>query len=382
MAGDDVSGLRDVDRWLRESAAAAERILPELLALPAQALSRELRARPELVTPGLMRAFLRVAHDALERLPSRAHELTLIVVRHVRSMPVPPSLATVAEVVRGEAWREHANALREIGRPVRAFRAMAAARSLFAPLRGSGWYLATVDLIEAPLLHDLGRSAEALAMIRRAVEQFARVRDDGNFLSARMLEIWMMRARGDAAGAAELWIATAAAAERHGNTGMAGHFASRMGMLELQQGHAPEAMTLFRTAVDRLAKAGLRDDEIRARWHYAKAVAACGRSAEAVSEYFRVRAEFLLRGQLVESALASVAVLDFLHEQGSAQLASVAEKFVHEFAAAGLPITALEPLAYLRARAEQDAVTRIDLDCVRTFFEDLPQKPSLRFSAP
>ena len=381
MAWDDVSRLREADRWLRESAAAAERVLPELLALPAEALARELRARPELVTPRLMQAFLRVAHDALERLPSRAHELTRIVLRHVPAMVVPPGLADVAEVVRGEAWREHANALRAIDRPVQAFRALAAARSVFAPLEGRDWYLATVDLIEASLLHDRGRSAEALAMIRRAGEHFARVRDDGNFLQARMLEIWMMRAAGDRARAADLWIATAAAAVRHGKTAMAGRFAFRMGVLEMQEGNPAEAMELFRTALDRLAKAGLRDEEIRARWHYAAAVAACGRSAEAVSEYFRVRAELLMRGQWIDSALATVDVLDLLHELRSATLASVADKCLQEFSAAGLPITMLEPLAYLRGRAEQESLTRSDLDCVRTFFKDLPQRPLSRFSA-
>lgn len=383
MVPHPTAGLREIERWLTASATEAERLLPDLLAMPAAALGRELRARPELRTPGMIQCLLRVAHDALDRLPARAHELTVVVLRYVGAMAVPPGLSSVVRIVQGEAWREYANALRGIERPHRAQRALAMARSLFSSVAGSAWYLATVDLVEAPMLHDLGRHAEALTMVRRAAYQFALFRDDGNFVQARMLEVWMMRAAGESHSAAALWSETAAAAVRHGSAGMSGRLAARMGMIELRREAHGEAMLLLKLAIDLLDKAGLRDDEIVARWYFAEAAAEGGKLSEAIFEYFRVRTELLARGRLCEAAIATVAVLDLLIAAGRLeQLQAVAVTFLYEFRDAGMPITALEPFAWLRGRIEADDVARTDLESVRTYFEDLPQNPHARFVAP
>jgi hypothetical protein len=180
------SSLRDLQQWLSASAAEAERLLPELLDMPGPELRRELRACPELRTPGMMKHLLSVAHDALDRFPARAHELTSIVVHYVRSMAVPRSFAPVVRMVQAEAWREHANALRGVGRLERAHRAIRVARALFEDRPASGWHLATVDLVEAPILHDLGHPVEALQMIRAAAPQFAMARDHTRHLQACM----------------------------------------------------------------------------------------------------------------------------------------------------------------------------------------------------
>lgn len=382
MRPDTFRSLRAMEQLLSASHAEAERLLPELLGLPGPLLCRELRTHPELRTPGMMRGLLTVAHDALDRFPSRAHELSVIVVRYAGMMAVPPALEDVVPLIQGEAWREYANALREVGRGGKAARALERARSFFAAQPAGDWHLATVDLVDARLLHDAGRDAEALRSIRRAADCFALFRDDERYLQARMFEAWMLCAAGDEEGAAALWNTTYEAARQHGG-GLAGRLASRLGVFELRHGSADEAEQLLTRALRLFVDAGLPEEAIRARCNLAEALTARGRFHEAISEYHKVRAELLARGKLIDAAVAAVEILELLVAAGRArETPTVAATFVHALRDAGMSVTAMEALAYLRGRAEADALTGDDFEAARRFFQDLPQRPYARFVAP
>lgn len=382
MLPTSLSGLREIEQWLNERAAEAQRLLPDLLELPASALCREFRARPELRTPGMLQLILSAAREAMDRFPARAHELTVVAVRNAGQMIVPAALANLRRVVQGQAWRDYAQTLVATGRPGKAQRALAVARAFFAGVRGSAWHLTTVDLVEAPLLDDLGRHEEALAMIGRASYQFACFHDAEGFVQARMLEAAMFLAAGDPAGAAKVWHATQTA--RVGKKlEMPGRLAAKIGLVELRHGHAAEAAELLRTAVRKLDEAGLHEEAIRAHWHYAEATAARAPLAEALSEYYLVRGEMLLRGKLVDAAAISVEVLDLLVcGDRMDEVAPLVVKFLHELRDSGLSVNALEALAWLRGRAETGCLTREDLRAVRAFFGDLRLRPYARFVLP
>ncbi len=375
--------MREFERWLSASVAEAETLVPHLLALPGPLLLAELRRHPELRTAGVMRRLLAAAREGLHRFPSRAHEITAIVARYARSMEVPAEFAFAARTIQGEAWREHARALREIGRTAKAAQAVGLARRYFENTPGSWWLLATVDIIEAPLLHDRGLVDEALRMIRRAGQTFRRSGDHGRYVEARMIESWMLWAGGDRTAAAEVWSATAEAARRRGDVELMARLAARMGVFELRYGSAEEASRLLAAAVELFGTASMSEDSVRARWNLAEALAERGRLHEAISEYHKVRVELLSRGALVDGAIAAVELLDLHLLAGrESELPSLTERFVHLFRDAGLPLNAMEALAWLRGRADADRLTPDDLAYVRAFFEDVAQKPYGRFVAP
>ena len=376
------SRLREFEKWLNATLAEADTIVPDLLALPAPLLLREMRLRPSLRTPGVLRRLLTVARDSVERFPSRAHEIACIVLRCARSMDVPAEFAFVSATVQGEAWREYATALREIGRPAKAEHALRHARRFFEDAPGSSWYLATVDLIEAPLLHDRGLHDDALQMVRQAAHRFGSARDHGRFLEARMIESWMSWAAGDREGAVAVWTATAKAARERGDASLMARVAAKMGVFELRYGSAGEASRLLAAALELFDDQDVSEDAIRARWNLAEAAAAQGRLHEAISEYHIVRAQLLERGSLLHAAIAAVEVLDLhLVAEREDQLPSLTTTFVHVFRDAGLPVNAMEAFAYLRGRAEAGALSQGDVVLARSFFEDLPQKPNARFHA-
>lgn len=71
----------------------------------------------------------------------------------------------------------------------------------------STFHLATVDLIEARVLHERGLFDEALRMVRQAGHHFALSRDHAAYLHARVIETWMLCADGQSEAASALWTA-------------------------------------------------------------------------------------------------------------------------------------------------------------------------------
>jgi tetratricopeptide (TPR) repeat protein len=377
------SSLREFEQWLSASLAEADAVLPDLLELPAPLLVEELRSQPRFRTPGVLKRILAAARHARDRYPSRAHELTSIVTRYARSMPVPPAFAFVSRTLQGEAWRDHASALHAMGRAAKAARAIRTARAFFQDTPGADWQSAIVDLVEAPLLHERGLHGEALVVARRAADWFGRARDDAHYLEACMLECWMLRAAGDREGAQRVWKALDEGARFRGNGLLTARTAAKLARFALRDGSAEEALELLTNALTLFEAAGAQDEAVRARWSAAECAAALGRLHEAVSEYHKVRAQLLARGSLTNAALASVESLQLLLLAGrEPELPSLTTTFVETFRDAGMPINGIEALAYLRGRAAVGELTREDVVCARRFFEDLPLDAKARFRAP
>ena len=377
------SSVREFERWLSASIAEAEGVVPDLLDLPARLLRQEIRLRRELRTVGVMRRLVNVAHDALERYPSRAYELTAIVTRYASSVQVPLAFEHVARTLHGEAWREHAAALHALGRKAQARRAIGTARTFFADTPREVWLLGTADLVEAPLLHECGRRGEALEVVRQAAERFGVARDHGRYVEARMLECWMLRLAGDPAGVEQAWRAMHEGARDRRDHGIMARIAAKLGRLELREGSPDEAARLLKHALALFEATGSNEEAIHVRGDLAEAMAVLGRVHEAISEYHKVRAELLDRGSLTDAALAAAATVDlYLTAQRDEELPALTATLATTFRDAGLPMQALEPFGYLWGQARNGRLTHEDVVCVRRFFEDLPLRPRARFRAP
>ena len=377
------AALRELELWLSASLAEAERLLPDLLDLPASMLRRELTARPEMRTAGMVQRLTEVAHDALERYPRRAYELTSIAVEQAATIALPDSVALFSHQLQGQAWREHASALRGLGETGEAERAIALARTCFRRMAAGEWHQATVDLIEAGMLHDLGRREEALLLVRRAASVFEVYHDQNHYTEARMLEAWMLWEAGDRRTATDVWRATVDVAQQRGDRILMARFESRIGRFELRHGDPAEASGFFFAALTVFDEAGLKSEATRARRGLAEAAAARGRIHEAISEYYKVRAELLAEGSVIDTAIVSCEILALLLEGGrEAELTALAHNLVTNFRDAGMTQGALEAFTHLRACAHAGTLTADDVVAVRRYFEDLGQQPNARFLIP
>lgn len=377
------TNLRELQQWLHRSVAEAEVLLPGLLDLSPAVLLQHLGSRPELRTAGMMQRLLDVAHGALAIHPRRAYELTSVAVGTVRSLQVPAGMEVIALRLQGQAWVEHANALRGLGQPGEARDAARCARALFENTPASEWYLAMVDLAESQILHDLGEREPALRLVRRAGSLLALHGDHAGYLQARTIEAWMLWVGGDYAGAADVWKESAEAARYTPDRTLFGRLLSYVGYFELHHGDAGRAWELLSDARDVLDAEGLKEEAIRARENMAEAALRRGRLHESISEWHKVRTEFLGAGAVIDAAVAAVETLELLLVAGREdELAPLTSMYVASFREAGMTQNALLPFTWLCARAERGALSQEDLGIARRYFEDLPQQPNAPFRPP
>jgi tetratricopeptide (TPR) repeat protein len=318
MALTQFSGVQELERWFQASLAEAERLLPDLLDLPASLLRQQLRDHPELRTVGVVQRLTEIAHAALERYPLRARELTSIAVELATSISLPEAAASLAHQLQGLAWREHANALLGLLETDEAQRAIGLARSSFGNMWAGERYQATVDLVEAGMLHDLGRRDEALLLVRRASAVFAVVSANEHYIEAQMLEARMLREAGDRRASTDVWRATVDVAMQRRDRVLMARFESWIGRFELRHGDPAEASNFFFAALTVFDDAGMKTEAMRARRGLAEAAAARGRIHEAISEYYKVRAELLAAGAVIDAAIVSCEILGLLLEGSKA----------------------------------------------------------------
>ena len=374
--------LRKLEAWLRASVAAAEEQLPPLLELPATLLRRELDARPELRTPGMLDCLNKVAREAVDRYPRRAHELTSIVVEYAPAVVAPADRASVVRRLHAEGWKEHARALCALGRNDEAREALAHARRLFLLTPSHDWYIAKVDLVEAPLIHDLGRHAEALALLRHAAWEFAFHHDYERLVEARMLETSMLWSAGDNDAAAEVWTATEEVARQRGHQTLLARLSSKVAIFQLRHGSIDTAVKLLKEAVKVFEEKGLTREAIRARWNLAEAATARGSFHTAIAEYYRVRGMLLSTGAINNAAIVSAEIVELLLLAGrEPQVLPLTESLLTTFHTT-LTQNALEAFTWLHARAAAETIRPEDAAEVRRFFEDLPHQPLARFVGP
>jgi hypothetical protein len=261
-----ISELVALEEWLTASRDEARDLLPLLLRLPGGILHRELQRRPEYRTAGVLEALAQAAAGALERDPIRAHELTAAAVACAARVEIPPLAARPVAVLRGHAWTAHASALRvlRVWDPARG--AIDVARRIFEPITVSDWFLATVDLVEAALFHDLGESAAAVALARPAAALFLEMGDPHNYVHAIALQAAVLWETGEHTRAAAVWRTAAGSTEARRNAAWSALIAEQMGRFELQHGRAATAVDLLEAAWRMLEDAHLPAEALRTRW--------------------------------------------------------------------------------------------------------------------
>ena len=370
--------LGDLERYVQESKAAAERRLPQLLELSGRTFTRELGRHPEL-QPGLTMVLLERAHGAVDRDPARAHELTVAVLAQPAACPAP-----FRDTLIGRAWTTHADALRALGRYGQAHDALGAALESFGRTLRCSWYLADADVVRARILHEEERAPdEVLRRLRHAAGVFLFYGGVEDYIAARAIEAWIHWEAGDRNAAAAVWSETAGETLQRGNVVGIGLLHERMGILQLRHGFVEEAATCFDIALDAFQSAGRTSEALRARWHLAETAAARGDFDAAIAEFHRVQAMMLGARHVTDAAVATAEILELLLVAGrDDEVLPLAGDVVETFTHAGLTLNALRAWTFVRQRARAGQLTVEDVTAVRVYFERLPLRPNARFQPP
>jgi tetratricopeptide (TPR) repeat protein len=332
----------------------------------------------------VLKRLLDHARANFESYPAHALEITTVVVEAIEDLDGPDEFRPYLVEFSGDAWREHANALSGRLRPQDAMRASARARELYLQLGGaSDAKVALVDLVDATCFHEMGDSDRALTLARGAAKTLRKYKDAVGEMNARIIEGWILYSRGQHDEVRSVWTAAAKDAEKLGNRDALARLHNNIGHLACELGDLEAASDSFERAIKLFEELNMLTERPKVRWGHAKILRSRGRSHEALSEFFKTEAEFLLLGSVGDAALAALATVELLIVLGrSEQAKERASELVVKFGEAGMLPNALTALAFLRECAHIERLSIGNLDHVSKFFRELGRDPLLTFMRP
>lgn len=377
------AALRELHDWLSPRMAEAEAILPELLDLPLPALHLRLSVRPELRTVGIMQSLLDLAEKTLGRFRHHAYQLTSIAVEIVEEIVLPPEEQDIARRLRGQAWKTYARALRGIGRLEAAQEAVSTARAAFEGGHDNEWYLATVDVVEARILHELGHPREALPLARCAQSVLLRHDDDEGYLKACLAEALILRKLEGWEAMTAFWLSVSEVQHEQERHRVVARLDYHAGLFELRHGSPRQAWHALTEACNAFRRLGMTAEAIAAHRAMAEAAIHLRWPSRAVSERYMAYRALLEIGSLDEAAAVAAQTLEVLLPVGrSHEAVSFATSLPAVFEDAGLRASALQAFRWLRGRADSGELAVDDAVAVRCYFEDLFLRPNAPFEAP
>ena len=294
------------------------------------------------------RRLIALAHDALSRDPNRAVWISRLAIRVAKDGDALPD--------EGDAWREYAAALLEVGDYEDAQVAVERARMVYALASGTEHNQAVLWAVEGRILHELGDSLRGLQRIDASARTLLRLNDKKTYVRARSVYAAILFHLGRYREAAETY---AAMVDDYDPETLA-HAVNIVGRCAVKLGDAERAQQCFETALEMFEELGLRAEMPRVRRGIADILLTHGRIHEAISELYKARAEFLTMSLPVMAAFVALDIVELLLCVGRT---SEIELLCND-----------QLLAGLRDPAGRAAVTGHDVQRVRDFLERLPME--------
>jgi tetratricopeptide (TPR) repeat protein len=353
---------------------------PLLLDALAGTWRRTMRSDPHYRSYGTLMFLLGKAREKFSTEPTTAYEITSAVLDFVDDVEDAPS-HIAAKGIRGLAWKEHANAALQRGTVTEALAAAERSMEIYGSEAGLVFDHTRARLVVCKVLRELGEVTRAMEIARECTVIFNDYGDLTSANMARWFEAGVLFSSKRFSEALEIFMNVTEQAELDGDKTtvakclLAGAECAReLGDLSSARDLYPRALTLYE-------ELNIRDGANRVRWGYALTLAAEGKMHAAISELFMVRAVFLTLGMNSVAACASLDIVRLRFDSG-ADVRALCTELVTTFTAAGMAQNAIEALAYLREQAKSETLTTGKIARLRTYFDELSNKPTLLFARP
>jgi tetratricopeptide (TPR) repeat protein len=380
-----VDAMRCTVRFINAENATGPDIAASLLQQPPETWLRYARSIREQFSFGALVYLLQVAHDELDRDAQRACRLSVIVARYARTVDVPKG-SHFATLIRGRAWKEYSSALHSMGRFGAAWNATARAIAIFSTDASLLVERTSALALRARIGYQMGRTAEAVTLLRECNAAFQRFGEDRRALQVAIMESIIIYHSGDVPAARSAFLVARAVAERLEDLRELSRIKNNLAQCEAKLGNFDQALVHLRAAQQGFDQLGMTAERQRALWIEARILRDTGRLADAVAQLLQVRRELIARGMIVQAAYTGLDLLELLAAiDERADLERVATELVAVFTAAGMSRDARVALAYLADQARMDATATTlqdDLRRVRTFFRKLETTPNATFTLP
>jgi tetratricopeptide (TPR) repeat protein len=322
------------------------------------------------------------AHELLGRTPAVAQSLARLALRMAGQL----NHATCPDVplIEGDAWRECAAAHLEMGEHADAYDAICAARTRYSQSRSARVNAAILLLVEARTLFELGRWDDAVAAVEYASHELL---DSGadrkKYVQARTIHAIILVGIGQYDAALDVFSTAADLAMQAGDKETLAYILSNVGFCAAKLEDPARAKRCLDSALRYFEELGLRSEMPHVRAALVTILKQQGRYNEAISELFKVRAEFLSLRVPNAAAIASLRIIEVLLLCGrGSEVPALCDEMIRTFTVARLQKNLLIALAYLNEVARGRQLLAADIGYVTAFIEEAEKTPDLVFTAP
>jgi len=339
--------------------------------------------RKRFRTGGVVRLLAKLAHDALRRQPREAVLLADEAIAIAESLSDDYYPADIVYEVRGDAWKERANACRYLGDLGPALDALRNAERAYRHLLFPEPWLAAVDQIRATVLRISERYDEALVYAMRAAEEFARLGDTKRHIDARIVEANVRCEAGDPRAAREILRPIYESLDEDAEPETKATIANNLGNYTLETGDLGEASQFFLSALQVWESLDAPAQGALTRRNIACLALTGGNPAEALRRLIAVLADAERIGLRKDAELIRLDIAEaHLAMNQYEEAALICRSSVALFTAAGMSIAARTAAAYLQEAAKHRSLSIAKIRHVKDFLRRLDEQPKLVFAQP
>lgn len=380
-----IASLRAFADQMTFEDAAAEAILPELLAGPREEWMPRLMAHPEWRTAGVVRRLVGEMTRVVMTMPPHALEMTALsteIADHLDDSQLRPQTAAQ---LRGSAWRDRAYALFYVGRFAEALTAADRAETNFKACVVDEYDRARVAIVKALCLRAKEEFSRGMAAATFSADTFVQFGDLNRLASARLTQAQLLFSRGEFADAASLLQDLERQMRVSGDANTHARVLGNLGYCYWKLGRVEDALRHHDASAQLHAELGTLTESARIRWNVAVILAGAGRIDEALSRFEAVKKSFDELSMASEDALVSLDIAELLIARGEfSAVDDICRAAMRTFESAGISYTAraLTALAYIREAAQARVATPLLVKHVRNYLGKLPHQPELLFAPP
>ncbi|HEY2325486.1 MAG TPA: hypothetical protein VGJ82_21690 [Thermoanaerobaculia bacterium] len=343
----------------------------------------DLPSNPEYHTGGVVRALCKRANGMCERDPRYALVLADAAVGIAAVLPDAAYPAAALHEWRGEAWKEQANALHQLGRFEEAWVALDHAEAEYRGLKHEGIGHVAVTYIRAVLLYEQERFDGAAELAERSAISALHLGSMDRFMRAQHMHGVILHGKGDVRGAIDRFRTVLQYGKTHNSKIWIARESLALGNCHLLLGALPEARDYLLGALRLFKELGLGAYVARTEFALARLLFDEGAQNDAILRGRKSIADLTTFGIFTDAAIASVYLAEMLSAVGrTREIRKLLNGVVQTFVKAGKVSSALMALAYLRDAAKADRVTHEVAEHVRRFIGRAEHQPELLFEPP
>lgn len=340
-------------------------------------------AKSEYRTGGVARRLCGLAFDMLQRKPLYALALAEAAVSISVSLAEKTYPRKSIHELRGEALKQKANALHQLGRLDEALSALASARLEYDQLPHAGLGLLAVDHIHAAILYEQEDFTAADRLAAETAAAALHLGDHERAMRAQYLRAEIAYERGLIAEAAELFSVVLMYGEQITDSLWIARGELSVGICYVELGRNDAATRCLHSALRRFSDLRLESYVTRTEWAIALLEFRGGNATPGIHRLQRAIGNLTRDGLLTDAAVAAVDLAEMLNAaHRHREIPKLLSGVVRTFVAAGKVTAALVALAELKDAAARGRLTPVLATHVRRFLVRVDRQPNLTFAPP